>query len=270
MTTLKEDLVGKLTDKELSLVPRSFDIVGSILIFSELKGLKKREKLIADVVLRIYKNVETVAVKSSIHSGLYRTKKVRIIGGVKNKVALHKENNAVMKLNVETCYFSPRLATERLRIARLVNPGESVLVMFSGISVYPLVIARNSKAKEIYSVEVNPEAHKYALENVKINKLTNVFPFKGNVKAVVPKLKKRFDRIVMPLPRTAVNYLDLALSVAKKNAIIHFYDFEHEKNIEKAVNKVKKHCERCKILNVVKCGEYSPRKYRLCVDFKKL
>jgi len=270
MTTLKEALRGKLSDKELSLVPRSFDIVGDILIFSELKGLRKREKLIANTLLELFNHVKTVAVKSGIHKGLYRTKKVRIIGGAKNKIALHKENNAVMKLNVETCYFSPRLATERLRIAKLVKPNESVLIMFSGISPYCLVISKNSKAKEIYGIEINPEAHNFALENVRLNKAFNIFLFKGNVKSVVPKLKKKFDRIVMPLPRTAGNYLDLALSVAKKNATVHFYDFEFEEDIGKAVDKVKKHCRKCKILNVVKCGEYSPRKYRLCVNFKIL
>lgn len=270
MTTLKEALKGKLSAKELALVPRSFDVVGDILIFSDLKGLKKREKLIANTLLKLYKHVKTVAVKSKMHSGLYRTKKIRIIGGAKNKVTTYKENNAVMRLNVETCYFSPRLATERLRIAKLVKRNESVLVMFSGVAPYPLVIAKNSKAKEIYGVEVNPEAHKYALENVKLNKADNIFLFKGNVKSIVPKLKKKFDRIVMPLPRTAENYLDLAFSVAKKNSIIHFYDFEFEQNINKAAEKVKKHCKKCKILKVVRCGEYSPRKYRLCVDFKVL
>jgi tRNA (guanine37-N1)-methyltransferase len=268
MTTLKEALKDKLTVKELALVPRSFDIVGDILIFSELKGLRKKEKIIADAVFSILKHVKTVAVKSGMHSGLYRTKKIRIIGGAKNKVAMYKENNAVMKLNVETCYFSPRLSTERLRVAKLVKPKESVLVMFSGVAPYPLVIVRNAKPLDVYGVEINPDAHKYALENLKLNKAANIFLFKGNVKSAVPKLKKKFDRIIMPLPRTAENYLDLALSVAQKNAVIHFYDFEREKNINKAVEKVKKHCKKCKILNVVRCGEYSPRKYRLCVDFK--
>ncbi|MFH1332215.1 MAG: class I SAM-dependent methyltransferase family protein [archaeon] len=270
MTTLKEALKGKLSAKELALVPRSFDLVGDILIFSELKGLKKREKLIANAALDLFKQVKTVAVKSEKHAGLYRTKSVRIIGGAKNKVTTYKENNVVMKLNVESCYFSPRLATERLRIAKLVKPKESVLVMFSGIAPYPLVIAKNSKAREIYSVEINPEAHKYALENVKLNKLNNIFLFKGNVKSVLPKLKKKFDRIVMPLPRTGENYLPLALSVAKKNSMIHFYDFEFEENIDKAVEKVRKHYKKCKILRVLKCGEYSPRKYRVVVDFKVL
>ena len=270
MTTLKEALRGKLSAKELALVPRSFDVVGDILIFSELKGLKKREKLIAKTALQLLKHVKTVAVKSETHSGLYRTKKIRIISGAKNKVVLYKENNAIMKLNVETCYFSPRLATERLRIAKLVKPDESVLVMFSGISPYALVIAKNSKAKEVYGVEINPEAHRYAVENVKLNNVKNVFLFKGNVRSVLPKLKKRFDRIIMPLPRTGENYLDLALSVAKKGSIIHFYDFEFETKIDKSLEKVKKHCKKCKILKVLKCGEYSPRKYRVCVDFKIL
>ncbi|MEM4244982.1 MAG: class I SAM-dependent methyltransferase family protein [Candidatus Nanoarchaeia archaeon] len=268
MTTLREALKGKIPADELALVPRSYDVVGNILIFSSLKGLKKRESLIATTVLELYKNIKTVAVKSKMHSGLYRTKKIRIIGGAKNRIAEYKENNAIMKFNVETCYFSPRLSTERLRIAKLVKPKESVLVMFSGVAPYPLVIAKNSSAKEVYGVEINPEAHKYALENVKLNKVKNIFLFKGNVRSVVPKLKKKFDRIVMPLPRTAENYLDLALSVAKKGSVIHFYDFEFEHDIDKAVEKVKKHCKKCKILKVIRCGEYSPRKYRVCVDFK--
>lgn len=268
MTTLKEALRGKLTPKELDLVPRSFEIVGDIFLFSKLEGLRRKEKLIAKTALELFKHVKTVAVKTDIHKGLYRTQKVRVIGGVKNKVAVYKENNVVMGVDVEKTYFSPRLSTERLRIAKLVKPKESVLVMFSGIAPYNLVISKNSKAKEVYGVEVNPEAHKLALENVKLNKAGNVFLYKGNVRSVLPKLKKKFDRIVMPLPRTADKYLDLALSVAKKNAVIHMYDFQLENEFDKSVAKVKKHCKKCKIIGVVRCGEYSPRKFRLCVDFK--
>lgn len=269
MVILKEALRKKLTKKQISLVPKSFDIVGDILIFSDFPdALKKKEKVIADVALKLFKNVNVVAKKSEFHGGVFRTKKVKILGGAKRKTTEHIENKVRLKLNIETCYFSPRLSNERLRVAKLVKPNELVLVMFSGVGPYPLTIAKNSKAKEVYGVEINPAAHKFAEENVKLNKVRNVQLFLGDVKKVVPKLKKKFDRILMPLPKSAEEFLDVALKAAKKGTMIHFYDFLFEKDFNQAGGKIKKHCKKCKILRTVKCGQYSPRKFRVCVDFK--
>ena len=171
-------------------------------------------------------------------------------------------------MNVETCYFSPRLSTDRERIAKLVKPDESILVMFSGVIPYPLVISKNSKPKEIYAVEINPHAHKFAEENIKINKVKNIFLFNGNVRKIVPKLKKKFDRILMPLPKSAENFLDIAKLASKKGTIIHFYDFLQENELNLAKEKVKKHFKKVKFLRTIKCGQLSPRKYRICLDFK--
>lgn len=271
MTTLKEALRKKLTKKQLDLVPKSFDIVGDILIFSGFPdALKKKEKIIADAALKLFKNVKVVAKKSEFHGGIFRTKKVKILGGTKRKTTKHVENKIKLRLNVETCYFSPRLSNERLRIANLVKKGESVLVMFSGVGIYPLVISKNALAKEIYGIEINPFAHKFADDNLKLNKINNVKLFLGDVKKIIPKLKKKFDRIVMPLPKSAEEFLDCALKVSKKGTVIHFYDFLFEQDFDKAVEKIKKHCKKCKMLKIVKCGQFSPRKFRICVDFKVL
>jgi len=170
-------------------------------------------------------------------------------------------------------YFSPRLSEERKRIFKQITNNESVLVMFSGCSVYPLVIAKNTNVKEIYAIEINPTAHKYALENLKLNKIKDKIKlFLGDAKKEVLKLNKRFDRIIMPLPKSAEIFLNLALNKIKKNGIIHFYSFVEENkydNIIKIINKeCKKSKKRCKIMNVVKCGQFSPRVNRVCVDFK--
>jgi tRNA (guanine37-N1)-methyltransferase len=94
---------------------------------------------------------------------------------------------------------------------------------------------------------------------------------KGDVKKVVPRIKKKFDRILMPLPKGAENFLHLIWKVSKKGTIVHFYDFEEELNIKKARKKVieaaKKAKKKIKIKKVVKCGQYGPRKFRLCLDF---
>ncbi len=267
---LKELLEGKLSRKQLDLIPRSFDIVGDIIIFSDFpKELRKKEKIIADTLLKMHKNIKVVAKKTKKYSGRYRLAKIKIIAGEKRKTTLHKENNVLAKLNIETCYFSPRLSNERLRIIKLVKKNELILVMFSGVAIYPLVISKNSKAKEIYAIEINPEAHKFAEENIKLNKINNIELFKGNVKTVLQKINKKFDRIIMPHPTNAYSYLDIAVKKLKKNGIIHLYDFSKEEDIpNSSIKKIEKKLKRFKILNFVKCGQFAPRKYRVCVDFK--
>lgn len=146
--------------------------------------------------------------------------------------------------------------------------------MFSGCAPYLAVIARNTGANYIAGIEKNPVAHRYALENLKLNKIKNVELYCGDVRDIISHLKRKFDRILMPLPKGAEDFLDLALSACKKNSIIHFYDFEHENELSKGEEKVKEACKRnnkkVRILRTVKCGQYSPGKFRICVDFKLL
>ena len=270
---LKFYLKDKLSEKELQFMPTSFDVVGDILIFSDFpKELSKKEKLIGEVILQTFPHIKTVLKKTKKYSGKFRTPKLKIIAGEKRKETTHKENEVFIKLDVEKVYFSARMSSERKRIAELIKPNESVLVMFSGAGPYPLVIARNSQAKEVYGIEINPTANKYSLENIRKNKMENkVKVFLGDVRKVMPKINKKFDRILMPLPKGGESFLDLALEYIKKNGVIHFYDFLHEDEFEKAHEKIKKACEKSKkkfrILNTVKCGQYSPGFYRVCVDF---
>ena len=270
---LKYYLNDKLSKKELALMPTSFDVVGDIMIFAEFpKELVKKEKIVGRIILENYHQIKTILKKTKKYSGKYRTPTLKVVAGEKRKETTCRENNVLIKLDVEKVYFSPRMANERTRIAGLVKPNESVLVMFSGSGVYPLVIAKNSKCKETYGVEINPTGHKYALENVKKNKLEGkVRLFKGDVMKIVPKLKKKFDRILMPLPKGAEKYLGVALKCAKKNSTVHFYDFLDEKESFKAEEKIKNACNKakrkCRILNAVKCGQYSPGFYRFCIDF---
>ena len=272
---LKEALKEKLTGKELALVPSSFDVVGDILIFSDFpKELCKKEKIVAETLLKLQKSVKVIAKKVHKYSGRYRTPKLKIIAGEKRKETAYRENNTLLKLNVETCYFSPRLSNERKRIASLVKKDEDILIMFSGVAVYPLVISKNTKAKSITAIEINPKAHKYAVENLKLNKIKNIRLFKGDVRKVMHGLKKRFDRIAMPLPKGGEGYLNLALKAIKKKGMMHFYDFLHEAKFSEAAEKIGKACKtskkRYKIINFAKCGQFGPGIFRICVDFQVL
>ncbi|MBU0457792.1 MAG: class I SAM-dependent methyltransferase family protein [Nanoarchaeota archaeon] len=273
--TIDELLKDTLTKKELGLLPRSQEIVGEIMILEIPESLQDKEKLIAEAYLKTNKNIKTVVKKDEFHSGIYRTRKVRVLAGKRSKETIHHENGVKIKLHLEKTYFSARSGNERLRIAKQVKNKEEILVMFSGAAPYPLVLAKNSSAKMIYGVELNLLAHQYALGNVYLNNLNDkIAIFHGDVRKIIPKIKKNFDRIVMPLPKTGEEFLDIALRKAKKNTIIHLYAFLEEKEINKYALKIKKICTGLKhpveVLRKVKCGQFSPGTFRVCFDLKVL
>ncbi|MBD3259647.1 class I SAM-dependent methyltransferase family protein [Candidatus Woesearchaeota archaeon] len=272
ITTLADVLKNKLSKEELTFLPSAYDVVGEIAILEIKPEIKSKEKIIAQALLKLHKNIKTVVKKADSHAGEFRLQKHKHLAGKRQKTTIHKENGVRLKLDIDKVYFSVRLGTERMRIAQKVKKGENVLVMFSGCAPYPLVIAKNSKPGLVVGIEKNKDGHRFALENLKLNKdLTNVELILGDVKKIMPKLKRKFDRICMPLPMSAEDFLDSALKAAKKGTVIHFYDFLEEKDIpKKAIEKIKTHVKKAKILDVVKCGQFSPKTYRICVDFKIL
>ncbi len=269
---LKDTLKSVLSKEEIDLVRASYDIIGNIAIIEVPSELRKKGKVIAQSIVKQHKNITTVAKKIGTHSGVYRTQKIKVIIGNKNTETLYKENSTRISLDIAKIYFSPRLATERLRIAKLAKPEEIILVLFSGCAPYPLVIAKNSQAKLIYGIEKNPIAHKYAVKNIKLNKLEKrVTLIKGDVKKVINNLGQKFDRIIMPLPKDSKSFIKEALTVAKNPCYLHYYTFSTIENVKHSALNIKDTIKLlgrgCEIIDMVKCGQYSPRVYRVCIDF---
>ena len=274
---LKDALKGKLTQAELKLL-RGYDIIGDIAVIEVSPQLAKRKKLIAQTLLTLLPYIKVVAKKQGGHVGMYRKQPLQVIAGERRKTTIHREHGLEFAMNVETCYFSPRLSTERWRIAQQVKPGENVLVLFSGVAPYVLVIAKHTQAHRVYGVEANPAAHRYAVENVQRNRLGHkVVLIKDDARKAITnprahKLPASFDRVVMPWPQQGYKFLDVALKAAKKGVTINFYDFQREGEFEKAAERVREVCKKakkkCKILRIVECGQVAVRTYRVCVDFK--
>lgn len=267
---LKEALVGKLTPTQLNLL-RGFDVIGDIALMEIPPELVKKQGVIAKTLMGLLPSIKVVAKKKGGHKGMYRKQPVEVIGGEKRKTTVHREHGVSFALNIETCYFSPRLSTERIRIAKQVKPGENVLVLFSGVAPFPLVIAKHSKAAKVIGIEANPSAHKYAVENVKRNKLGDrVIVKKGDAKKAIPKMN--FNRILLPWPQRADEFLASTLKHAKKGTTLHFYDFQPEGELHVAADIVKAACKdakkKCKILNIVECGNVGVRMKRVCIDFR--
>ncbi len=252
---------------------RAFDVVGDIAIIEVPRELEKKQKMVAEAVLSQHKNIKSVYSELGGRKGKLRLQKLQWLAGEKRKETVAAENGVRLKLDVEKVYFSPRMSSERKRIYQQVKKGEVVLVMFSGAGPYVVEIAKLTPARVVYGIEINKAGHKYAVENARMNKVEQkVKLYCGDVKKVMPLLKIRFDRIVMPLPKGAGAYLDLAFRFIKRGGIIHFYDFLPEESIPAAAIKkvaaaAKQLNRKVKIIRVVKCGQLAPRAYRVCVDF---
>ncbi len=253
--------------------PRSFDILGNIVLtkFPENFKLKDKKKF-AEKILESNRAVKTVLEKKEKIKGRLRKLSTNFIAGENTKEVLYRENDCVFRFNIDKTYFSPRLSNERKEIASMIKKDETVFVMFAGVAPFSIVIAKKSKAKKVYSNEINREANKYAETNIKLNKVQNrVELVNGDVKRIAPKLNQKFDVIVMPRPQLKDTFLPSAFLLSKKGTRIYYYDFCKVEEIDSVVDKVKKEAEKAgkkiKILKVKKAGEIAPYKIRLRIDF---
>ena len=267
---LKQLLEGRLKEEVLKEIPRAFDQVGDIAIIKLPESLMENEEVkkeIAFCILKSHKHIKSVFLKKGEVSGKFRVAKHEYVLGENKTETVHKEYGCRYKLDINKVYFNFRLGNERYRIAKQVREGEKVLVMFAGIGCFAIAIAKHSKPSLVVAVELNPDAFAYLKENIELNKVGDkVIAVEGDVREKVPEIVEKygkFDRILMPLPKDASSFLDLAKLASKENAIIHFYTFA--KSEEEAVKNIG---EEVEIIKIVRCGEYAPFVFRFCIDFK--
>ncbi len=276
--TVRELLRGKVPEDLIPLVRRSYDIIGDIAVLEIPEELKDYEREIAEAIMKIHKNVRVVCKKVGIVEGVERVRKVEIILGEKRTTTIHKENGIRLKVDISKVFYTPRLSQERLRIAKKVREGEVVTDLFAGVGPYSILIARISKPKVVYAIDINPHAYELLVENVKMNKVEGVVkPFLGDCREVVEreKLIGVADRVIMNLPKDAGDFLDVAYKVSKGESVIHFYCFLYEEGLfEEGIRIIEEKAKELgfdfEILETVKCGEIGPRRYRVCIDFKML
>jgi tRNA (guanine37-N1)-methyltransferase len=69
-----------------------------------------------------------------------------------------------------------------------------------------------------------------------------VLPILGDAKETIEgSLRHIADRIIMPLPEKAYEYIETALLALKsRGGLIHYYDFEHSIKGENVIEKTKK------------------------------
>ena len=253
------------------------DIVGDIAILKfprRTLWLVKRWK--AGKFLRGNKSIRTVLEKTEKFSGELRTLKTKHLAGLKTKEATYKENNCTFKFNIDETYFSPRLSNERKVIADEVEKltkkqGTKILVLFAGISPYPIVIARklkeNKKKAKIISNELNEKANEYGKKNIALNKFSDYITLaEGDARRLPNKLKEKFDIILMPRPNLEDTFLDTALKLSKKGTTIFYHGFGTKDNVLEEIKRDTKN--KIGKITIRKAGDIGPHAFRWQAIFK--
>jgi tRNA (guanine37-N1)-methyltransferase len=223
-------------------VSGSLDIVGDIAITRMLSFSQEDATAAVSSIMYSNRGVKTVLAQTSKVSGEFRLRKLTCIGGENKTRTIHKEHGCTFAVDVETCYFSPRLSGERKRIALLVQPDETVVNMFSGVGCFSIIIAKLLPSAKVYSIDINPEAVEFMRENIRVNRVFGkVVPLLGDAKTIIQeRLIGWADRVLMPLPEKAIEYLPCAISALKPSGgWIHIHLFTHSTKTENPTEKVK-------------------------------
>ena len=273
---LRAELRDLLPEDKIKLVPRSFDIIGSkqkaVAIIEFPEGLGGHEDIIATAIMKVHKNVASVLAKESERTGEYRTRELRLVAGDPDTEVVHRESGCHFKLDPRRVYFSPRESMERERITAAVEDGEEILVMFSGVGPLPICITKKHRNTRATAVELNPYAHNYCVENIHLNGVGDqVEAIRGDVREVCKDLGRTYDRVLMPLPKGAYRFLDVAIPLLRDGGVLHFYHWAPEDDLFTAaealiIKGAENEGRTVDIINRVKVSQYSPRFWKVRLD----
>lgn len=231
---LGEDVARKLWGR--------LEIVGDIAIIRKPPGIEidVLKPLAREIINRV-PYVRSVWAAVTPVTGEFRVREFTHLAGEERSTTLYKEHGCVFKVDIRTVYISPTLNYEHARIARLVGPGEFVINMFAGAGLFSIIIAKLSRPSKVVSIDINPDAYRLMLENVRLNKVEEVVePVLGDAREVVRRCcVGKADRVLMPLPKLAVDYLPDAVAALKSEGVVHVYYFIASRGRTEAVESAK-------------------------------
>jgi tRNA (guanine37-N1)-methyltransferase len=231
---LKQVLGSILTPDESAQIYSAFDQIGDIVIIKIPDSLVAKKEVIAKAILANVKTAKAVFAQTSAVRGDYRVRDLEFLAGENRTMAEYKEHTCRFRVDVAKTYFSPRLSTERLRIAKMVGDNETIINMFAGVGTYSVIIAKMNKTCRIYSIDSNSAASKLDEINARLNKVQDrIFTIHGDAaKVITNQLAGQADRVLMPLPERAKEFVEPAVLALKKKkqqqhhqqgGIIHYF-----------------------------------------------
>lgn len=220
-TTYRELL--HLPPEEMRRLPRSFDVVGDIVLVRLPSELEPRATEVGEALLEFVPAARVVGLDRGVR-GPERRRALERIAGAGSWRTRHRENGLEIEVDLERAYFSPRLAGEHARVAARVRRGERVLDLCCGVGPFTLAIARDARASGVVAVDMNPEAIALLEGNLKRLGLG------GRVRTVTDRLEAFLpdaptaDRAILNLPHEGIKYLPQVAGALGRGGTLHYYE----------------------------------------------
>ncbi|MGL6298551.1 MAG: class I SAM-dependent methyltransferase [Methanobacteriaceae archaeon] len=238
-----------------------------------INNTNKRNNTIFNEILAKY-DVDSIIKVNNI-SGQMRKPNIELIIGNTTET-IHKENKCLFKLDLAKVMWSKGNVTERMRIANLVEDGEVFFDMFAGIGYFSIPVAVIANPKKVYTAEINPESFYFLSENIKLNKVKNVFESRcGDCIDVANDIgKNKVDRLHMGYVKTTHHYLEAGINTLKKGGVLHYHETVHEKEMDTRPIKriedaaIKLNREDVEVLNQKVIKKYSPGVVHTVLDVR--
>jgi len=271
---LKKTLESVLSTKESDELISAFDQIGHIIIIRIPDSLISKKKLIGETLLEQVKSAKSIFYQSSSVDGEFRTRDLEILAGDDKTETEYKESGCRFLVDVRNVFFSPRLSSERTRIAEFVNNDEVVVNMFGGVGIFSIIAAKMKRCT-VFNIDINPLAAKLCKKNIAINRLVgNVISIEGDASQVInSQLENKSDRTLMLLPEKSDEFLDSAILSTKSGGIIHYYSHIHADKKSDAAKLSEQHYMQITPVKSTILGSkivrpVGPRFYQTVVDVK--
>lgn len=246
----------------------SYERLGTAALLDEDDDERARE--IARAIVESELPLETVLNKASKVKGETRTRDWEVLEG-EGTETVHREYGAAFELDLAEVYFSPRLATERHRVAEQVSPGEQAFDMFAGVG--PFVVPFAKRGATCVGVDINETAIEYLRANARQNRVEDrITAICGDVRTVAPEYEDWADRVVMNLPHSADEFLEAAVRIAGDTCLVHYYDIQHEDDPfgpgERAIREAAESEYTVTVENRRTVRSYAPHELNVCLDVR--
>jgi len=271
---LKKSLESILTPSESSELISAFDQIGDIIIVRIPDSLLVKKKIIGETLLKEVKIARSVFYQSSPVEGDFRTRDLEVLAGEDKTETEYKEFGCKFTVDVKNAFFSPRLSTERERIANMIKDDEVVVNMFAGVGMFSVMAAKKKRCT-VYSIDINPTASRLCEKNIQANKLIGkIISINGEASQIIKEqLQNKSDRTLMLLPERSDEFLESAINATKNGGIIHYYSHIHADKKSDAGRLSEKHFLQVTPVNADILGSkivrpVGPRYYQTVVDVR--
>ena len=210
-------------EPEKELLPRSFDVIGDIVLIRLPTELAPRKEEVGEALLEFVPGVRVVGLDHGVHGPERRRTVERIAGGGPWKT-VHRENGIAFDVDVELAYFSPRLAREHALVARDVATGDRVYDLCCGVGPFTATIAREGRASHVTAVDSNPNA--IALLRATLSRgifATPVVALASPLEEFLPDAPE-VERVVLNLPHEGIKYVPSVANAVTPGGRLYYYE----------------------------------------------